>query len=220
MEDREIKRLWAESNRRLEASTRLNAILVRQWSLRTAGTSLNWLAGGIVFELIVNAIGVALIGAFASAHLREPRFLVPAVMLDVYAIALIVAGARQLAEVHRLDFDEPVVAIQMRLERLRLRRIRTTLATLLFAPLMWVPLSIVGLQGLFGIDAYAAGWAWLAANLLFGLAVIPLAVLLARRFGARLAASTPGRAIADAIAGQSLTSALDSIDAIRRFEAG
>lgn len=218
MELDEIKGLWAESNRNLEASMRLNTMLLQQSNLRKMETSLKRLARGITFELVVNALGVALIGTFISANLHEPRFLVPAVILDVYAIALVIAGARQLVALHAIDYDEPVVAIQTRLERLRLQRIRTTLGTLLFAPLMWVPLLIVCLRGFFGLDVYVAGWTWLAANALFGAAVIPIAIFLARLFGPRLAASTPMRALADSIAGHSLKSAIDSLDSIRRFE--
>lgn len=218
MELDEIKGLWAESNRNVEASMRLDTLLLQRSNLGKTETSLKRLARGITFELIANALGVALIGAFISANLHEPRFLVPAAILDIYAIALIVAGARQLVGLHDLDYDEPVVAIQTRLERLRLQRIRTTIGTLLFAPLMWVPLLIVCLRGLFGVDVYVAGWTWLAANVIFGVAVIPVAVFLARLFGPRLAASTPMRALADAIAGHSLKSAIDTLDSIRRFE--
>lgn len=218
MEFEEIKELWAQSNRKLEASMRLNTLLLQQWNLRKTDTSLKWLARGIAFELIVNVIGVMLLGFFAAAHWREPQFLIPAAALYIYAIGLIVAGGRQLARIDAVDYDEPVVAIQKKLEELRLARIRTTLGTLLFAPLMWVPLLIVALRGLFGIDVYAAGSAWLAANLLFGLAVIPLAMFLARRYGPRLAASTAMRRLADAIAGNTLIEALASLDSIRRFE--
>ncbi|HEX3671066.1 MAG TPA: hypothetical protein VHT92_05110 [Candidatus Cybelea sp.] len=218
MELDEIKNLWAESNRNLEASMRLNSILMQQSNLRKTETSLQSLARSIALEVIVNVIGVVLIGVFISSNLNEPRFIVPAALIDIYFIALIVAGARQLAELRGIDYDEPVVAIQTRLERLRLRRIWTTLATLLFAPLMWVPFMIVGLRAVFGADAYAGGAAWLAGNVLFGLAVIPVAIFLARRYGSRLAASKPMRALADSIAGHSLKSAMDSLDSIRRFE--
>ena len=90
--------------------------------------------------------------------------------------------------------------------------------TLLFAPLMWVPLLVVTTRGLFGIDVYGAGWTWLVVNALFGLAVIPLAVLAARRYGPRLQRFTPLRDLADGIAGRGLADALHSLDAIRRFE--
>jgi hypothetical protein len=214
----EVKNMWRESNRRLEASMRLNMVLLGQLNLRKTGTSLRWLSGGIAAELIVNAIGILLLGLFIAAHLQEPRFLVPAALLDAYAIALVIAGARQLAAIGGIDYDEPVVAIQRRLEMLRLQRIRTTLATLLFAPLMWVPFAIVALRAL-GVDLYAAGWSWLAANALFGVAFILVAIAVARRFGHRFARSARMRALADAIAGRTLASAIESLDSIARFEA-
>lgn len=218
MEIEEIKNRWAASDRNLEACMRLNKLLLQRVNLNKADTLLSRLSRGIAFELIVNVIGIVLLGTFAADHLREPRFLLPAVALDVYAIALVAAGARQLAAIKSLDYDEAVVVIQKKLADLRLTRIRTTLWTLLFGPLMWVPLLIVALRGLFGVDVYAAGPAWLVANTLFGVAVIPLAIFIAKRYGFRLTRFTPMRALADAIAGHSLTAALDHLAALRRFE--
>ena len=81
-----------------------------------------------------------------------------------------------------------------------------------------MPLLIVATRGFFGVDIYAAASpAWLAANVLFGLAVIPIAVVIARGFGPRLERATPMRFLADEIAGRSLGAALDDLAAIRRF---
>ena len=214
-----MKELWKQSNRSLEGSMRLNVLLLQQRDLRKAETSLRRLTGGIAFELIVNAIGIALLWSIHRRSHPRSRFVDPAVMLDVYAIGARHRRRTATGGVAGLDYDEPVVAIQKRLEGLRLMRIRTTLGTLLFAPLMWLPLLIVTLRGVFGVDVYAAASAtWLTANVLFGLAVIPLAVIVARRYGPRLARFTPMRRFADAIAGESLAQARDSLDAIRRFE--
>ncbi len=218
MELEELKALWNQSNRKLEASTRLNRLLLSQWNLRKTGTSLKRLARGIASELIVNLAGIFLLGWFAAGHAGEPTFFIPATMLDIYAIALVIAGARQLFALRSLDYDEPVVAIQSRLQRLRLARIRATMWMLLFAPLMWVPLLIVASRWLFGIDLYAvASPAWLAANAIFGLAVIPLAIAIAKTYGSKLERATPMRLVADEIAGRSLAAALDDLAAIRRF---
>ena len=174
---------------------------------------------GIVFELIVNLAGVVLIGAFIGDHARESKFLIPAIVLDAYAIGLVIATVRQLAMLGTVNFGEPVITVQRRLQQLRLLRIRTTLGMLLFAPLMWLPLLIVGARALWGADVYAAGSAWLIANLAFGLAVIPLAIWLAKRYGARLQQSSALRALADEIAGRSLMAALRDLQMLREFTA-
>lgn len=219
MELDDLKELWIRSNRKLEASMRLNAQLLQQMNLGKTESSVRRLSWGLWVELALNALAVAIVGSFAADHLREPRFLIPALALDGYALALLVARIRELADLASVDYAEPVLAIEKRLEALRLRRIRATIWTLLFAPLMWVPLLVVSLQGLFGVDVYAAAApSWFVANLLFGLAVIPVGMLLARRYGHVFERSSPARGIADLIAGHSLAEALDYLDTIRRFE--
>ncbi|MGA2761260.1 MAG: hypothetical protein ABSF08_13190, partial [Candidatus Cybelea sp.] len=118
MELEELKARWKQSNQKLEASTRLNRLFFAQGNLRKAATSLRRLARGIAFELIVNLTGIVLLGWFAAGHAAEPKFFIPATILDLYAIALVIAAARQLFELRSLDYDEPVVAIQIRLQRL------------------------------------------------------------------------------------------------------
>ncbi len=215
-----MKELWKQSNRSLEGSMRLNVLLLQQSNLRKIDTSLGRVKRGLIFELIASVIGVGALAYFGYQHLREPQFLISAALLYFYALSYLIAVARQLAQIGGIDYDEPVVAIQKKLEELRLARVRTTLWTLLFAPLMWVPLLIVTLRGVFGVDVFAAvSAAWLTANVIFGLAVIPLAVVVARRCGPQLARFSLMRRFADAIAGESLAQARDSLDAIRRFEA-
>jgi membrane protein implicated in regulation of membrane protease activity len=86
-----------------------------------------------------------------------------------------------------------------------LARVRTTLWTLLFAPLMWLPILVVGMLVLFGVDIYEyANTGWLVASVLFGLAVIPSAIFLARRYGPRVKGSATLGRLADAVAGQTL----------------
>jgi hypothetical protein len=219
MEMEELKGLWARSEDRLEASMRLNTLLLQQTNLQRAAASLRRLSLGVFVELAVNLVAVVLLGSFAADHVREPGFLVPAIALGIYAIALLAAGVRQIVDIWSVDYDEPVVALQKKLEELRVRRIRTTLWTLLFAPLMWVPLLIVALRGFFGVDLYAVADAgWLVANGLLGVAAIPLATFAARRYGQPLARFGFIRTLADDIAGRSLARALDALDAIRRFE--
>ncbi|HEY2555237.1 MAG TPA: hypothetical protein VGI15_08295 [Candidatus Cybelea sp.] len=218
MELDELKAIWTRDGQRLERMVRLNAEGLRQLSARRSGRSLRKLFGGTILELVQDFVGILLIGSFAADHSAEPAFFVPALLLGAYAIAIFAAVLSQAVALGAIRYDEPVVAIQGRLEALRVRRIRTTLGALLFAPLMWVPLAIVVARGFFGVDLYAvADPGWLAINGLFGLALIPAAIFVARRFGRHLRESSLGRALADEIAGRSLAAALDDLAAIGRF---
>jgi hypothetical protein len=219
MELDDLKEKWAQNNRKLEASMRLNTALLAQMNLGKTESSLKRLSMGVWLEQVLTLFVIVLLGSFAADHIHEPRFFIPALMLGVYAIILFVARVRELLDIANVDYAEPVITIQKRLEELRLRRVRTTIARLLLGPLMWLPVLIVVLRGFFGIDVYAAAsLSWFVGNLLFGLAVIPIAILLARRYGYLFKRSSLFRSLADDIAGRSLAAALDSLDTLRRFE--
>jgi hypothetical protein len=220
MELDDLKALWAQDNRRLERSVRLNTLLLERSNLRRASTAMGRLSRGLTFELVANFAALLLLGSFAAANVSEPRFVVPAVLLGIYSVTLVAGLVRETVAVKGVDYDEPVVAIQRKLLELRVMRLHATLRVLLFAPLMWLPLCIVLLRGLFGIDLYAAGSPWLVANVLFGLAVIPAGIFAAKRYGQDLGTSAPLRGLADAVAGKSLTEALDALEALRRFGEG
>lgn len=65
-----------------------------------------------------------------------------------------------------------------------------------------------GSHGVFGVDAYRVpGTAWLWANLLLGLAVIPVAVWVSKRFGHRLGRSPAIQRLVKDLAGQELNAA-------------
>jgi hypothetical protein len=164
-------------------------------------------------------LATLLLGSFLAQHHDTARFAIPAVVLDVAAVFTIVASARQLARIGRLDYAAPVVAIQHELAALRTSRLRVNRGLLLLSPLLWTPLAIVAAKGFLGVDPYRAfGPAWIAANLAFGLSVIPLAIAITRRFSARFENSPLLRHLADDIAGRSLASATRQLEDIRRFE--
>jgi hypothetical protein len=84
---------------------------------------------------------------------------------------------------------------------------------------MWVPATIVGLRGLLGVDLYTSvSVSWIAANAVFGVAVIPLSIWAARALDQRLPASHRMRKLINAIAGNSLAAAVNTLETVHRFE--
>lgn len=102
------------------------------------------------------AAAVLLAGSFAGDHAADIRYFVPALLLAVFAPALVVDAAVQITAMRSIDYDEPVLVIQQRLLRVRAQRIKRVARILALAPLMWAPFAIVAIRGLFGIDVYAA----------------------------------------------------------------
>lgn len=220
MELDDLKAGWNELDRKLDRSVRLNTRVIRESLLGRAESAMKRLRLLIGVELAANALAILLLGNFIAAHATEARFLLPAVALDLFAILLVAASIHQLAAA-RIDFGAPVVALQKSAARLRIQRITITKWTFIVAPLLWGPLLIVALKGLVGIDAYSAlPPVWLAGNLLFGVAFIPLMLWVSKRVGPRISGSSLVRRLMDDLAGRSLTTAARVLDDVSRFEAG
>jgi Zn-dependent protease with chaperone function len=219
MELQDLKDRWNDYDRKLEANLRLNTQLLRELALNRVGSSLKWLSRKIVFELLIDLVAIFALGTFTANHLGEPRFLVPALALDLFVIGFVAWSIRQWAEIGSLDYGEPIVTIQRKLELLRIDRIRMTKWVLLLSPLLWIPLLVVTLKGLGGLDAYAIFPArWLAANLLLGLAVIPLMLWVSKRYADRMQGSPLVRSLVNALADRSLNDATRFLGSLSSFE--
>ena len=156
MDLEDLKRRWDEHDAKLDRSIRLNTHLLQNVLLGKADASTRWLSRGLTFELLLSLIAPVCLGLFIAHHIGETRFLVPAVVLHLCAIAAVISTVHQMVAIHGIDYGAPIVEIQKRLESLRVERIRTTIWTLAAAPLLWTPLLIVALKGLFDVDAYAS----------------------------------------------------------------
>ena len=219
MELENLKRIWEEQGRKLEATIRLNADLVRESVLGRAAGALTRLRRLLLVELLLDLGVVVWLGSFLADHVAEVRFLVPALALGLGTIALAIACIQQLVAISSVDYGAPVLEIQKRLVALRVQRVRVAKLTLLAAPLAWTPLLIVALKGLADVDAYAVfSGAWLAANLVMGVAVVPLAVWLSRRYASRLGRSPIVQRLAHDLAGYNLNAAMGFLGSLRRFE--
>jgi len=219
MELDDLKQRWEDQDRKLDAALRLNTRLLQASVLGKAETSLRGLSRLLWFELLTGLLAVVFLGSFLVNHVSEPRFLIPAAVLHLCFIGLLIASGRQLVALKAVDYSEPIVVIQRRLETLRAERIRTVTLTLVCAPLLWTPLMIVALKWLFGVDVYAAiGASYLIANLLFGLLLIALAVSISKRYGARMERSPLVQSLMRDLAGKSLASAAAFVSSIADFE--
>ncbi len=80
----ELRDQWMAQNDKLEKSLRLNAALWRESGARKARGALSGLSRAIWIELMMNFVAVILLGSFIADHIGETRFLVPAIVLDLF----------------------------------------------------------------------------------------------------------------------------------------
>jgi hypothetical protein len=219
VENDDLTAMWRRYDTRLDELVWTNALILRRTSLAATRTTLGRFRRTLAYELLTNLLGVVLLGAFAADHVRDVPVFVATVVLDVYAIANLAGTIAQLAMVGRIDFGQPVMTIARSLERLKLVRSRQSMWTLLLAPLMWPALAIVAMRGLLGVDPVAAfGIPWILANVAFGLAMLALAVWLARRYGRRANAAPWFRRFSESLSGDAIRSAGAELETLKRYE--
>ena len=127
--------------------------------------------------------GDRFLGAFTAKNWSTPRFTIPAIVLDIAAIAALAALNAQIGMALSIDYTQPIAAIQKRLETLRKFRIRYIQAILVTSALLWVPVFIVAMKGFFGADVYRLfGTAWIVTNVAFGFAVLALGIWLSKKY--------------------------------------
>jgi hypothetical protein len=211
---------WAEHDRKLEVSIRLNRQLLIATNMNRVRTPLRRFAFFVGLEAAVGLILPVILGQFIYAHWTEPRFVLPAVALHVWAIANVAALFREMTMALQINYDKPIAAIQTQLESLRVLRIRVTQWALLTGQLVWwVPFTIVALEGFWGVDAYRVfGGTALAVNVLFGLAVIPVAIWVSRKFGDRMGRTPIIQRLMRELAGYNLNAATRFLATLSEFE--
>jgi hypothetical protein len=218
MELDEMRQTWQAYDQKLEAGLRLNTHLLRTTMLGRAETAVGRLSRMLWVELFSAFAGLVWTGWFVARHAGDARFAAPAAAMGLGALALVITAGRQLAALGELDYGQPVLRIQARLEAIRIRRMRDTQTALVLGPLLWVPMLIVVLKGALGVDAYALfSHAWIVANVLFGLAALGAALWASRRYADRVEGSPRLRRLMRDLAGHNVNQAVGFVDELRRF---
>jgi len=212
-----MKEKWAEYDRKLDVGIRLGVMAATRDGVQSPLRRFSVLVGlGAAFGLI----GTFILGQFIYSHWSEPRYALPAVVMDIWTIAALAASIRQMVMAAGIEYDAPVAAIQRQIERLRALRLRTIQWALLSGQVVWwIPFLIVALKGFFDVDVYAVcGTGFLAVNLIFGLVLIPVAIAATKKLGDRAGKSPAIRWLMTSLAGYNLNAASAFLATLSEFE--
>lgn len=213
-----LQQLWQQQDRRLDELMRANARRLAESALVRAKASTRRVGWGVLLNLFFAVVPVAWLGSFIADRIGEPRFWIPAATLDVFAILSLAGYARQYAALQSVDWSAPVAAIQERLAAVRVRRSRTVRWIFLLGPLLWAPMLVVALRGFLGVDAWTSlGGAFIAANVLFGMAFLAVGLWISRRYADRFRAHPFLRERLRDLGGWNLAEAEEDAAAAGRF---
>lgn len=215
----EWKAKWAEQDAKLETNLRLNRQILSTIHLSRAKSNLQRLVFSWTLEAMMLFAVTVFLGNFIYEHRTLPRFVFLASFLDVGAIAYFVAQIRLIIAATNIDFGEPITLLLKQMEALRVLIIRMTLAAIILGTIVWVPALLVVLKAVSGVDIYPyINKAWLVGNILFGLALIPLAFWVSKRYRAQMHRSPFLQRLMKDIAGHSLNEAMSFLTELSLFE--
>lgn len=216
----ELRDEWCGHSRRLDERLRLSAHLLRDDWIERQRERVRKLGPFGKFSMTVWIATMVLLGFFLGTHLNQPALFVTALVLDVWVIAAGVAGLREQQALRDLDYGLPLVELQGRVEALRIARIRSFNRAFLTGQIVWWIPFVVVVFGALGANLYSSPQflVFAAWNIAGGIAFIPLAIWLSRRYGERLSRSSIVRHIADSIAGRDIAAAREYLEKLRRFE--
>jgi hypothetical protein len=218
----DLRREWRERDQALEASLKLNRRLLREtWvTQQSAGIrDMGWVAR---FEMLTWVPSILLLGWFNARHLNDWHFLIPGVALQVWVTLVPILSILERTRLRAVDLAQPVTTLQYQFEVLTMRRLTTLKWAFLTGQVVWyVPFLLVLFKGLFGVNLYAVS-PWIHDQILIhiavGIALIPLAVLLSRWLGKRLAHEGWFQRLTDNLAGHDIMEAKAFLQRLRGFE--
>jgi hypothetical protein len=214
MELDDLKQAVTELDRRIAEVRDLNVATYKERGLDRTRASLRpvlWEHAGQV------ALGFAIsvFGQLWWSESGEPALIVAGVVLQIYAVLMIVLGLRVIVSIRTLDLDAPVVEIQRALAGLRRSYVMTGFVVGMPWWLLWIPLAML----VFGIDLNGRfSWAWLAINLAIGIVGIAGTLWYFRPLWMAPADSERRRSIEASVSGNSFRKAQGFLDEIARFE--
>lgn len=215
----ELRNEWADRSRRLDQRLRLSTHLLHDDWIERQRERVRKVGPFGKFSMALWIATMVLLNIFLGTHAKQPALFFNALTLDIWVIGTGIAQVRQQQALRNLDFGLPLLELRARVESLRISRIRSfNLAFLTGQIVWWIPFVVV-VAGVFGANLYLspkfrifAAW-----NITAGIAFIPLAVWLSRRYGERLSRSSMVRNIADSIAGRDIAVARDVLEKLRGF---
>lgn len=216
----ELRNEWADRGRRLDERLRLSTNLLRDDWIERQRERVRKLGQFGKASMAVWIATMVLLGYFLATHAKQPDLFVSALVLDIWVIVTGIAGVRQQQALRNLDFALPIVELQAEVESLRIARIRSFNGAFLTGQIVWwIPFVVVLIAGVFGVNLYSSPQfrVFAAWNLAGGVAFVPAAIWLARRYGERLSQSSIVRHIADSITGRDIAAAREYLEKLRRF---
>jgi hypothetical protein len=213
MELDDMKLAWQAIGRQMERRYALDFEVFREGRLRKARRQLLPLRIGLALRLAFGIVLMGLAARFWVMHWGAVHLVVCGLLVHAYGLLLAVTAGHESDLLRGVDYADPVLALQRKLERLRRWRMRTVPLWIFTGCLVWVPMLLIAFRWL-GVDV------WRRSPSVVGWFVLSGLVALAGFYAVwRWWPGAAGAMRRDAV-GCSLDRSKQFLDEISRFEGG
>ena len=217
----DLKTEWLARDRQLDSQLRMNTLLLREALLERHSARLGRTTAGSWLPILFSIPFLAFFGWFIARHIDQPAFLLPAVFLQVWTVAMLALTIHQRGQLRSLDYSRPVLELQRQVEQIKIARLTTFKWAFLTGQLLWwIPFVLVLFKGLLGVNLYAASAfmpTFIAWNIAFGVAFIPFALWASKALHGRLSGSPRFQQFTDGIAGSDVVVAREFLKKLEGF---
>lgn len=202
----DLKTEWMARDRQWETQLRMNTLMLRDTILEKHSAHLGRATSGNVLQILFSIPFLAFFGWFIARHIDQPAFLLPAVLLQAWTVAMLALNIHQRSQLRGLDYGRPVLELQSQIEQIKIARLNTFKWAFLTGQLLWwIPFVLVLFKGLLGVNLYTVSAfmpTFIAWNIAFGVAFIPFALWASKQLAGRLGKSPRFQKFTDGIAGR------------------
>jgi hypothetical protein len=149
----DLKTAWQALDRKLERQHTLVLHQFKETKLMKLRGGFRPLVRGQVVQTIIGLMLALFAGSFWFDHIGTPHLMIYGLLLHAFGIMMMVFGIRDLALIHGIDCDAPVLEIQKQLAALRSWRLRAAIWFAVAGCLIWVP-GLLILFYLIGADVW------------------------------------------------------------------
>jgi serine/threonine-protein kinase len=212
----DLKTAWQALDRKLERQHALVLHQFKETKLAKLRGGFRPLVAGQIIQTIMGLLLALFGGSFWFDHIGKPHLVIYGLSLHAFGVMYMVFGIRDLALIHGIDYDAPVLAIQKQLAELRSWHLRAAISFGVAGCLIWVP-SLLVIFYLLGADVWIRNPEVVLWN------VVSSVLCLALGYGVLWWSRRPGRErlakyLQDSSVGKSVTRAQEMLGEIERFE--
>ncbi len=218
MELEALKKSWEQYDKKLDQYLKLNQRIFKEMNLTKTRSSLLSILIFRIVEAVIFLAAILALGTFIGNHCGSFQFVIPAAILQIFAITGLAGSIGQIALISQIDFAAPITKMQKKLEQMKMHMIQTARIMILSIP-FYLAYIVLGFKLFFGVDIVAQGNPdWWLANIILSLLFIPLAVWIYRKLSWKNMHIPWVKGFFYSAGGRQMTKAMDFLREIDSFE--